>query len=150
VSEPQWKQVKSCGVVLFARKPETRFLLMRHASRWDLPKGHVDPGETELECALREFEEETGIDREHVSIDPAFRYSEVYFPSEKRYGMKVEKTLVLFLGWIDEPREVALTEHMGAEWLEWNPPHVIQERTIDPVLSAIAHHLTSTDEVPRL
>ncbi len=52
--------VKSCGIIVFKRDP-LEFLLMRHPTRWDLPKGHVDPGETDLECALRELEEETGI-----------------------------------------------------------------------------------------
>ena len=28
---------------------------------WDFPKGHVDKGETEIETATRELEEETGI-----------------------------------------------------------------------------------------
>jgi len=31
---------------------------------WSLPKGHAKPGETELESALRETKEETGIDLE--------------------------------------------------------------------------------------
>jgi len=39
-------------------------ILVVHRPRyddWSLPKGKVDPGETDEECALREVEEETGL-----------------------------------------------------------------------------------------
>lgn len=36
-------------------------LLIRRNDRWDLPKGKVEVGETLLQAALREVEEETGI-----------------------------------------------------------------------------------------
>jgi 8-oxo-dGTP pyrophosphatase MutT (NUDIX family) len=136
------RQLKSCGVILFRREPVLSFLLMKHADRWDLPKGHVDPGETELECALREMEEETGISREAVRIDEGFRFAEIYYPVYKRYpGEKIEKTLVIFLGWLDEDLPLTLTEHAGHEWLPWTPPHRIQKNTIDPLLAEVEKHL---------
>lgn len=36
-------------------------LLIKRNGRWDLPKGKVEPGETLVQAALREVEEETGI-----------------------------------------------------------------------------------------
>lgn len=46
------------GVVLRAEK----FLALKRVNGvWLLPKGHVDPGETLEETALREVEEETGL-----------------------------------------------------------------------------------------
>ena len=46
----------------------SKVLLLRHSSvssrgggHWDFPKGHIDDGETEIQTALRELEEETGI-----------------------------------------------------------------------------------------
>ena len=37
-------------------------LLLKHKSgSWVFPKGHVEPGETFLEAALREVEEEAGV-----------------------------------------------------------------------------------------
>lgn len=43
--------VDDCGACL---------MILRNA-RWDLPKGHWEPGETIEECAVREVEEETGV-----------------------------------------------------------------------------------------
>lgn len=141
------RHLKSCGVILFRRQPELSFLLMKHPDRWDLPKGHVDQGETDLECALREMEEETGLSREAVQIDPAFRFSEVYYPVYKRYpGEKIEKTLIIFLGWLEDNLPITLTEHSGHKWIAWNPPHTIQQNTINPLLAEVACYFGSVDE----
>lgn len=48
---------------------ERRYLLVRSsrdASHWVLPKGHIDPGESPEEAALREVREEAGVDAEIV------------------------------------------------------------------------------------
>jgi 8-oxo-dGTP pyrophosphatase MutT (NUDIX family) len=55
------RQPLSCGFLILRGQPVDSFLLMKHPRRWDLPKGHLDEGETELQCALRELQEETGI-----------------------------------------------------------------------------------------
>ncbi len=41
--------------------PDGRMLLIRRNGRWDLPKGKVESGETLLQAALRETQEETGV-----------------------------------------------------------------------------------------
>ena len=40
---------------------EGAFLLIYRRGFWDLPKGKLDPGESIPECALREVQEETGL-----------------------------------------------------------------------------------------
>ncbi len=60
---------KSCGFLIYRNDPARSFLLMRHTDRWDLPKGHVDSDETNLECAYRELEEETSIPAKFVTIE---------------------------------------------------------------------------------
>lgn len=132
---------KSCGVLVFRRQPDRSFLLMEHADRLDLPKGHVDPGETDLECALRELDEETGITGQMLEIDPDFRFELKYVVMAKRFGPSpVEKTLIIFLGELVEPVDIQVTEHLGFHWHNWSPPHHIQTETIDPLLEQVAKH----------
>jgi len=135
-------RVKSCGVILFREQTGRQFLLMKHARRYDLPKGHLKQGEDELNCALRELQEETGITSDEVRIDPEFRFEHTYYPRYRRLGGKrVAKTVVIFLGWLRISADVSPTEHAGYEWVEWSPPHTIQAKTIDPLLLAVEKHL---------
>lgn len=55
----QFVEVEAAGGIV--RDGRGRTLMIRCRNRWDLPKGHVEPGETPAEAALREVEEETGI-----------------------------------------------------------------------------------------
>ncbi len=44
-----------------AYTPDEQVLLIFRKGKWDLPKGKLDPGETLERCAVREVEEETGL-----------------------------------------------------------------------------------------
>jgi bis(5'-nucleosidyl)-tetraphosphatase len=133
------QQVKSCGFILFCQESSAKsFLLMKHQERYDLPKGHVEPGESDLECALREMTEETGILASAVTIATDFEYRSTYYPQYARFNNEVvEKTLIIFLGWVESQISIATTEHLGYEWMEWHPPHQIQAQTIDPLLASV-------------
>lgn len=133
----------SCGFLIVRGAPLDSFLLMKHPLRWDLPKGHVDPGETEIECALRELQEETAIAPHDIEIDQNFLFENRYLVNQKRYGGRglVEKTLKIFLGRLIRPVDIVVTEHDDFRWFNWEPPHQIQEWTIDPLLAAVNEHL---------
>ena len=52
----------SAGVAILRETPSgPLFLLLRAWRYWDFPKGAVEPGETPLQAAIREVQEETGI-----------------------------------------------------------------------------------------
>jgi bis(5'-nucleosidyl)-tetraphosphatase len=133
--------IRASGVLLFRSKPERSFLLMRHADRWDLPKGHLDPGETDVGCALRELEEETGIQANDVRLDPDIRFTLDYqVPWREAENQLRAKRLTVFLGELLQPVPIQLTEHLGYEWIPWSPPHDIQPQTIDGLLAAVADY----------
>ena len=137
-------EVRSCGVLVFQtceNSNQKQFLLMKHKNRWDLPKGHVDPGETQLECALRELHEETAIQDTDITIDSDFRFSQQYEVRYRRNNYQPQwKELVIYLAELKQPVELVITEHIGFEWFAWNPPHSIQEQTIDPLLESVAKY----------
>ena len=71
---------KSCGAIVYRKfHGNTEILLIKHVNsgHWSFPKGHVEPGETEVQTAHREILEETGID---VIIDSSFRETVSYSP----------------------------------------------------------------------
>jgi 8-oxo-dGTP pyrophosphatase MutT (NUDIX family) len=95
---------RSFGVIPFVRlKDEIKFLLIQHlGGHWAFPKGHADPGEEgkPLVTALREFEEETGIESSACTLKPGWgSFSEFY--SFKRKGVLREKESKYFLGEVD-------------------------------------------------
>ena len=69
----EFKWVEASGGVVTNVLGE--LLMIRLRGRWDLPKGHVEHGESSSVAALREVEEETGIKAEIVGHEPlAFTY----------------------------------------------------------------------------
>jgi len=54
-----FKHVKTGGGLV--KNMQGEILLIFRRGKWDLPKGKLDDGETLLECAVREVQEETGL-----------------------------------------------------------------------------------------
>lgn len=137
------KKIVSCGVLILRGDPVDSFLLMVHRDRLDLPKGHMDKGETNLECALRELQEETSITESDIDIDPDFVFESVYDVRRKKYGnVAIPKSTFIYLARLkSETAKIELTEHPGYLWARWEPPHRIQKNTIDPLLKAVEKFL---------
>ncbi len=57
----------SGGAIVFR---EDKVLMIRAGSRWSFPKGHLLPGETPVQAAFRETQEETGITAEILERFP--------------------------------------------------------------------------------
>ncbi len=57
-------QIKASGCVVYRVGDDGLEVLIAHRPHyddWDFPKGKLEDGETELACAIRETEEETGF-----------------------------------------------------------------------------------------
>lgn len=94
---PQYKleclYESSCGAVVFRDiKGEIRYLLIKNkrSAHWGFPKGHIEPGETKKETAVREVLEETGV---HVRIIDGFESISKY-----KIQNRIEKRVSIFVG----------------------------------------------------
>ena len=115
----KFKKEESFGLIpTFKKGKETLFLLiLRNEGFWEFPKGHKKEGESGLETARREFEEETGIkDYEVVNVSEVFE--EKYF--YEKNGERIEKTVKFFLAETDT-QDVKLQESeiKDAKWLNF-------------------------------
>ena len=90
---------QSFGIVTVYREgKQLKFLLVRHnAGHWSFPKGHPETGETEIESALRELREETGISR--VKLVPEWSATERYQFNDRNSNRPITKQVKYFLGW---------------------------------------------------
>ena len=60
---------QSAGIILLdVMQDPLTVLCLRAYANWDFPKGQLDPGETHLQTALRELEEETGYTPEDIRM----------------------------------------------------------------------------------
>lgn len=57
--QSEFKCIKAAGGIVDNERGES--LMIFCYNRWGLPKGHVDSGESDAECAVREIAEETGV-----------------------------------------------------------------------------------------
>jgi 8-oxo-dGTP pyrophosphatase MutT (NUDIX family) len=89
-------EIQAAGAILYVLDKKTpRFLILRSArhGEWGPPKGHSDEGESEIETAMREVYEETGLRRAKFKLG----FREVISYSVERKGKRKLKEVVFFL-----------------------------------------------------
>jgi len=88
-------------------------------TEWEFPKGRRNQKEKDLECALREFEEETGISRNKlIVIENIFPFEEIFIGSNhKSYKHKYFLALMdTSDSDIDPLNNFQITEVSKLEW----------------------------------
>ena len=108
------RKEKSCGALVYRIKNgELELLLLKHrfGGHWSFPKGHVEEGETEVETALREVHEETGLT---IQLEDGFRQSVEYYPRPN-----IRKQVVYFHGYADDDRTRRQEEEISE--IRWVP-----------------------------
>jgi 8-oxo-dGTP pyrophosphatase MutT (NUDIX family) len=128
-SEEEKEQTRFVSQILIfsARGTVLSVLKKRETSgnAWDLPGGGVDPNESFLETALREFQEELRITPQ-IMIPFALSYEESEIPDKKNYAAF---TFVSHL--TDEITPIVDgIEHISSSWLRFQDiPIVLRDRT---------------------
>ena len=96
-----FKHENSCGAIVFNNKIKKFLIVKMFNGNWGFPKGHIEECETEVETAIREVFEETGI---KINIVSDKKYEIKYVPNETTI-----KKVTFFIG-ITENEEVTVDE----------------------------------------
>lgn len=108
------QQFSAGGVVV--RDGQVLLISTRRGRRWQLPKGHIEEGESLEEAALREVEEETGITGRLVAPLPSIEY-QFTERGTRRIHKRVDYFLMTYSG--GDPSDYDPHEVSGAGWFPW-------------------------------
>lgn len=144
---------KSVGAVVSTiQEGEPKYLLLYYpktprakSGYWDLPKGHVEQGEQELDTARREVEEETGL--KDVVFADGFRQTIRYF--FRAEGKTVFKTVAFYVATTETIKIRVSHEHTGYVWVPYAEAikHVKYQNAKEVLKKA--HHFLSGKGVQR-
>lgn len=112
------QETSSGGIVVFRGLDAPLFLLLQHegGKHWDVPKGHVEKGETLEETALREIMEESGIPKESLTVLAKLKHVNRYSFFHNR--SRIEKEVHLFLVESSTDQVTLSNEHINYGWFE--------------------------------
>ena len=89
------------------------FISYARSHHWTPPKGHIDPGESAMEAALRETKEESGLEAAMLTV-----YQEI--STQINYVRKKKpKVVTYWLAKLENPDQAVKIsdEHQSFEWL---------------------------------
>ncbi len=117
----EFEQVDAAGGIV--QDSRSRILMILRNGRWDLPKGHMEPGENPRQAALREVEEETGVRAGIENESPVETYH--FYPFGERWRMK--RTYWYKLRLAQAAASLTPQTEEGIEAAEWVPVPQVQE-----------------------
>lgn len=123
-----------------------RYLLLRVFRNWDFPKGGLEAGESALQAAKREVEEETGLS----VLD--FRWGERYFETQPYSAGKVARYYLAVSpsGTVRLPinPDLGRPEHHEFRWCGAGTARKLLPERLRPVLAWADGALSLTDAAP--
>ncbi len=102
---------------LVVRSGQILLILTGGGNRWQIPKGHVEPGESPAEAAEREVREETGVHARVVATLPSIQYS-FASRSNRKISKHVDYYLLEYLSGSEQDFDP--TEVDAARWVSWD------------------------------
>jgi bis(5'-nucleosidyl)-tetraphosphatase len=142
------KNERSSGAILFAGSRENAlFLLLKHKKNghWSFPKGHIEEGEDEVDCATREITEETGISKQQLEFILDFQRT-IDYVHKSREGEDIHKEATYLLAAVPSPISVALSdEHSEYVWASLSQAlELLKYENIRWVLNSANRHIIRT------
>ena len=114
---------KTIGIVIFRHEDKgVKYLLLHHGGEyWNFPKGHQEGDENDLQTALRELEEETGIAKVKV-VDNFLNEYQYDFDTDINDGVKekIYKQAIFFLGEVIDQKVKISDEHIDFGWFDFD------------------------------
>ena len=110
------KQEHSCGIVPLKKEGTDIYVLLivhKGGRHWGFPKGHKDPGETDLQTAERELKEETGL------IVSSFLNKKPYIETYTfyKFHQKINKKVSYFPAFVEGDLILQLDEIIDSRWV---------------------------------
>lgn len=117
------KKEYSYGAVVYQMRQNEVYVLIEFMKQGhvSLPKGHIEDGETPVQCALREIKEETDLD---VELDTSFSHTITYCPTANvskdvtfflakpiSNHIKAQECEVSHIEWVSENRALSILTH---------------------------------------
>lgn len=129
--------LEAAGGVVFNSQKQVLFIY--RSGIWDLPKGKIDKGESVKECALREVEEETGVQGLKITEDLKSSYH-IYWHKNKWY---LKRTYWFFMETSSDVKlkpqiEEEITE---ARWMNEDECQVALNKTFRSLRESIGHEI---------
>ncbi len=121
--------ISAGGGIVFNQNGE--LLIMKRLGKWDLPKGKIDPGETISEGAIREVEEECGIDQLRIE-----KFLTISYHTYKLQGHRFLKAThwykmnTAFMGKLTPQAEESITE---VKWVNLNEMDIQELDTYESI-----------------
>ena len=116
--EKNIEKISSMAIVVGVKDDEKKVLMLNNEGEWVFPKGHVELNETELEAAIRELKEESGIEvKESDSLGQIDEFK-FYFDGEKAV-----KVIKVYLFKIDRFDQITFNKEEGfidGKWIDVN------------------------------
>lgn len=120
-------RTRKAGCVVVNDKREILLVTLRGESIWTFPKGHVEPGESPEQTALREVEEETGYQAAITRQLPDLTYTHGQTGELIRVAL-FQARLIAKTGEAEVQTECAwFSPEAAREALYYNLKHVVDE-----------------------
>jgi 8-oxo-dGTP pyrophosphatase MutT (NUDIX family) len=142
--EVLWADFQACFTILeaaggYVENAEKKLLVFLRRGSWDMPKGKIDPGETPEAAAVREVQEETGL--QNITLGPFLTHT--YHTYEQKGERILKKTWWYRMSTTDTTVVPQTEEDIERiEWVhpkEWLASQPVVYQNIRDVINTLLH-----------